>query len=293
MMQCAQCGTAGPDQRFCGSCGAPLAWSPPSEETVARPVVAATVAQGPSVPPASGPVAGTNGSAVASLVFGILGLLTVVICAPFAIVFGHVARSQIRRRGGTGGGMALAGLILGYLTVVLVGGVVALLFLVARADDDVQSAAAYRAPVPGVVPSVGAGSTTTSARAATTTTTVRPVTTTLPVAAREGDLAVSRPIGNLACTGGYVTLVGSAVTPGRYAQDVSAFLDAHPGASYLYAPSSCRSFRPYVSGNAVYAVYLGPFPSAAAACAARDARGGDANVRQLVDRPPEEAAVSC
>jgi hypothetical protein len=52
---------------------------------------------------------GTNGFAIASLVLGLLGgnLL--------AVIFGHVARSQIRRTGESGDGLALAGLILGYV----------------------------------------------------------------------------------------------------------------------------------------------------------------------------------
>jgi hypothetical protein len=57
----------------------------------------------------------TNGMAVASLVFGIVSWF---IC-PFvggllAVIFGHVARGQIRRTGAGGGGLAIAGLILGY-----------------------------------------------------------------------------------------------------------------------------------------------------------------------------------
>jgi hypothetical protein len=53
-------------------------------------------------------VIGTNGMAVASLVLGVLGF------GIFAVIFGHVGRSQISRTGQLGGGMAIAGLILGY-----------------------------------------------------------------------------------------------------------------------------------------------------------------------------------
>ena len=58
--------------------------------------------------------------AVASLVLGILSLIccSIVTGIP-AIVFGHVARGNIKRNPMlTGGSMALAGLILGYLSVV-------------------------------------------------------------------------------------------------------------------------------------------------------------------------------
>jgi hypothetical protein len=54
---------------------------------------------------------GTNGLAIASLVLGIVG------GSGLAIIFGHVARSQIRRTGQDGAGMALAGLILGYIAL--------------------------------------------------------------------------------------------------------------------------------------------------------------------------------
>ena len=55
----------------------------------------------------------TNVLAVLALVFGIvLGLV--------AIPLGHVALSQIRRTGESGRGMAIAGLILGYLALAVV-----------------------------------------------------------------------------------------------------------------------------------------------------------------------------
>lgn len=66
------------------------------------------------------PPAPTNGMAVASLVFGILGWVMVPVLAPvLAIIFGHVARAQIRATGQGGGGMAVAGLILGYVNLAL------------------------------------------------------------------------------------------------------------------------------------------------------------------------------
>lgn len=75
-----------------------------------RPVVGAGQAQ-------------TSGAAIASLVLGILSLpfcLSILAAVP-AIICGHIARSNIRHSGGTltGSGMALAGLILGYLEVAI------------------------------------------------------------------------------------------------------------------------------------------------------------------------------
>ena len=66
----------------------------------------------------------TNGLAIASMVLGILSI--VFFCAWFfpvlpilAVVFGHIALSQIRKQGTSGRGMALAGLITGYLGLAL------------------------------------------------------------------------------------------------------------------------------------------------------------------------------
>ncbi|MCV7226938.1 DUF4190 domain-containing protein [Mycolicibacterium komossense] len=53
-----------------------------------------------------------NGTAIAALAFA-------VACAPIGIVLGHVARRQIRRTGQTGGGLAAAALIVGYLLTVV------------------------------------------------------------------------------------------------------------------------------------------------------------------------------
>ncbi|WP_067450641.1 DUF4190 domain-containing protein [Actinomadura macra] len=62
-----------------------------------------------------------NGMAVASMVLGIIGVVTCggVVFSVGAIIFGHVAQGQIRRSGEGGGGMATAGLILGYIFAVI------------------------------------------------------------------------------------------------------------------------------------------------------------------------------
>ncbi len=77
------------------------------------------------VPPAAKttvvtPVAKTNGLAMASLACGVAPFLFGPVTAIPAIVFGHVARHQIKRTGEQGAGLALAGLILGWATVILV-----------------------------------------------------------------------------------------------------------------------------------------------------------------------------
>jgi hypothetical protein len=57
----------------------------------------------------------TNGMAVAAFVLGLLSF------SVLAIIFGHIALSQIKRSQGTQGGrgLAIAGVILGWIWVVL------------------------------------------------------------------------------------------------------------------------------------------------------------------------------
>ncbi|MFA1551697.1 DUF4190 domain-containing protein [Actinomadura chokoriensis] len=74
---------------------------------------------------------GTNSLAVASLILGILWLGW--IGSILAIVFGHVSLSQIKRTGQAGKGMAIAGLVLGYLGLVI--GVIVVTLLVALFND--------------------------------------------------------------------------------------------------------------------------------------------------------------
>jgi Domain of unknown function (DUF4190) len=65
------------------------------------------------------PVARTNGLAVASLACGIAQFAFGPLATIPAIVLGHMARSQIRRTGEQGAGLALAGLLLGWAAVIL------------------------------------------------------------------------------------------------------------------------------------------------------------------------------
>ena len=65
-------------------------------------------------------VAKTNGLALASLACGLAPFVFGPPAAIPAIVFGHVARRQIKRTGERGAGLALAGLLLGWAMVILV-----------------------------------------------------------------------------------------------------------------------------------------------------------------------------
>lgn len=59
----------------------------------------------------------TNEKAVGAMVCGVLGLVTSGLTGIPAVVLGHMARREIRRTGENGDGYAVAGLVLGWLSV--------------------------------------------------------------------------------------------------------------------------------------------------------------------------------
>jgi hypothetical protein len=76
----------------------------------------------------------TNTLAILSLIFGIGQMILWPFITIPAIVLGHVARKQIRATGENGDGLALAGLILGWIGAgVLALGIIAIVVLVASA----------------------------------------------------------------------------------------------------------------------------------------------------------------
>jgi hypothetical protein len=75
----------------------------------------------------------TSTSAIVSLIFGILSWVFIpVVGALVAIIAGHIARSEIRNAHGRieGDGLAVAGLILGYLQLAFIAAALAFVFLV-------------------------------------------------------------------------------------------------------------------------------------------------------------------
>jgi hypothetical protein len=73
----------------------------------------------------------TNTMAIVSLVSGLIAwFMAPILASIVAIITGHMARKQIRASGGleTGDGMAIAGLVLGYLSLLI--GVLGLIFAV-------------------------------------------------------------------------------------------------------------------------------------------------------------------
>ncbi len=81
----------------------------------------------PGAHPSVGPR--TNQMAVASMVCGVGQVFFWFLAGVPAIVFGHVARRQIRQTGEAGSGMATAGLVMGYVGVL--GPIIALIAVLA------------------------------------------------------------------------------------------------------------------------------------------------------------------
>ncbi len=97
---------------FCASCGNNVAAGENFCRVCGREVAAPT-----AMASAVGPPAETSGKAIASLVFGLF--LFAFPMSILAIIFGHLSLSEIRKSAGRlkGQGMAIAGLVLGYLGV--------------------------------------------------------------------------------------------------------------------------------------------------------------------------------
>jgi hypothetical protein len=125
-----------------------MAYSPPPGQPNYGPQQPYPPYQGPYPP--YPPVPPTNGLAIASLVCGV-GTFVIGLSFIPAIICGHIARRQIRRTGEQGGGLALAGLILGYVGGALfIAVVLVIVFLVAKVSSTVS--VGHGGPVPGGIP---------------------------------------------------------------------------------------------------------------------------------------------
>src|SRR5699024_10338329 len=109
--------TYGPSEPVTYSPSEPVTYSPSEPVTYGR---SAPVTYGRSAPiVVCRPLAPTNSSAIAGFVISLISFVSSFFFLGFiGIVFGHVARSQIKRRGERGNGMAVAALWLGYLGVI-------------------------------------------------------------------------------------------------------------------------------------------------------------------------------
>lgn len=122
--------------RYCPACGSPATpptgaadpappapvWAPPGPRWGGPgygPPPGYPVAGAYGWPRPGYPTAGTNGLAVASLVLAIAGFLGLfVVGSVAAVICGHIAINQTARRPQRGRGLAVAGLVLGYLGLV-------------------------------------------------------------------------------------------------------------------------------------------------------------------------------
>lgn len=76
----------------------------------------------------------TNSLAIGSLITGIIGFF-ILLTSPVAVILGHMSLSKIKKTGENGRGLAIAGLVLGYLgTVVLALTIAVLVWLVRNPD---------------------------------------------------------------------------------------------------------------------------------------------------------------
>ncbi|MEW9548589.1 DUF4190 domain-containing protein [Nonomuraea sp. NPDC050783] len=67
-------------------------------------------------PPPSRP---TNGMAVASLVLGIVGMISCGLTSIVGVILGHIALNRIKRSGEEGQGLAVGGLVTSYVMIVI------------------------------------------------------------------------------------------------------------------------------------------------------------------------------
>jgi hypothetical protein len=132
---CQTCGNPlGELSQFCDRCGTPVGTAMAAPVPTVTPGIAGSPPSSFSgvplpPPPASGPYPGApvygqppvapsvNGLAITSLVLGIVWIFG--IGSILAVIFGFVGKSQIRRSGGrqNGGGLAIAGIVLGFIGV--------------------------------------------------------------------------------------------------------------------------------------------------------------------------------
>jgi hypothetical protein len=125
-----------------------VAYSPPPEQPYYGPQPAYPPYQQPYPPYAAYPPAPpTNGLAIAALVCGVGGFVIGLSFIP-AIICGHIARRQIRQTGEQGAGLALAGLILGYVGIALFAALVAVFIVIANKMG--QPLPSSGVPVPAV-----------------------------------------------------------------------------------------------------------------------------------------------
>ena len=110
---------------------------------------------------------------------------------------------------------------------------------------------------------------------------------TTTAATATSDLNLSVPMSQPACDMTTIVVLGNAITPGRYAEDVQRLLDANPGSSYLRTEQSCPSLnQESEDGNPIYAVYRVSGGDYVKLCRDIEAAGSGAYGRMLTTTGP-------
>ena len=120
-----------------------MAYSPPPGQPYYGPQPPYPAYQQPYSPYPPAPP--TNGLAIAALVCGVGGFVIGLSFIP-AIICGHLARRQIRQTGEQGAGLALAGLILGYVGTALFIALIAVFVVIAHKIGHQLASRRHRRP---------------------------------------------------------------------------------------------------------------------------------------------------
>jgi len=133
---CTNCGAAIATGTFCATCGKPAVSI--ADQTILVPSTAT-----PTNTNLKNPIAPkTNVLAIVSLVTSLLGIFTFGLGGLAGVICGHISLSQIKRSSEQGRGMAIAGLVIGYVFVVtlpIIFGAIALGTAINNSFNDIPS----------------------------------------------------------------------------------------------------------------------------------------------------------
>ena len=160
-------------------------------------------------------------------------------------------------------------------------------------DREQQETPVVEEPTDTAAPTVSTPPGTEGATPAPTTS-VPPETPTSTSGVGADPLVLGVPMTSPACDGTWIVILGSATDPATHAADVTTLLGTNPEAKYVLTQGACTSLRQQTAeGNLIYAVYIGPYPDQAAACAVSTSIGGGAYVKQMDNTTPPEQTWEC
>ena len=107
-------------------------------------------------------------------------------------------------------------------------------------------------------------------------------------------LGLGVPMTPPACDGTWIIILGSAIDPATYTDDVTALLGIDPEAKYVLTEGQCASLRQATDqGNQIYAVWIGAYPDQQSACDIRNGIGGGVYVKKMDDTTPPTQTYTC